>query len=450
MKTIAIFLVIFLSNCGFYESSVQKDDLIPEAHADSTAIVFKHVDIVDIAGNKIDRDQFVVIHKKVIVEVGSESMVAIPNGATVIDGEGYYLMAGLADMHTHVNYEEDLLPYVANGVTTILNMGSPSAILDFRARVKDGSLLGPTIYASAFVDGNGSRGWIVRSPEEARTDVRDIKSRGWDFIKAYNSIATDVYDTLLDEAKIQNIAVIGHGVRSPGMAHILQQGQRMIAHAEEFIYTFFNFQYNDALIPNAIAIIKNSGAYVTGTLSTYQIILQQWGSLEGRNKLLEAPEIKYVNPKWIAQWEQGTRYIHESGSLSVPFEFQKRFIKAFNDGGIPLLLGTDTPTIPGGVAGWMIHRELRILVESGLSSRDALMAGTVNANSFLQQYVPFAEPFGEVKAGMSANLILLKANPLENVSNVQNRAGVVLHGTWFSEEKLQSMLDTLAEKLLKQ
>jgi len=74
------------------------------------------------------------------------------------------------------------------GVTTVLNMGSPLAILQFREQVKYGKLLGPAIFASAFVDSEGSRGWIVRTPEEAQTDARDIKSRNWDFIKVSESL----------------------------------------------------------------------------------------------------------------------------------------------------------------------------------------------------------------------------------------------------------------------
>ncbi|MGH7455678.1 MAG: amidohydrolase family protein, partial [bacterium] len=124
--------------------------------------------------------------------------------------------------------------------------------------------------------------------------------------------------------------------------------------------------------------------------------------------------------------------------------FQKRFVKAFHDAGVPLLLGTDTPTIPGIVPGFGIHQDLRNLTSSGLRPYDALKAGTHNAGEFIRKYVPGAEPFGTITVSKRADLILLTENPLLNVENVAKRAGVMVHGRWLSEKKLQLLLDDLA------
>lgn len=135
-------------------------------------IIFKHAELVDVETGQLHHDMDVLVNGSQIAAIGKS--LEIPD-AFEVDCYGKFLMPGLADMHTHVYYETDLLPYLANGVTTVLNMGSPSSILTMRENVKTNGLLGPTIYASAFVDGAGSRGWVIRTPEEAVADVAQIK-----------------------------------------------------------------------------------------------------------------------------------------------------------------------------------------------------------------------------------------------------------------------------------
>ncbi len=407
-------------------------------------IAFVNVNVVPMEDERVLNAQTVIVRDGKIAAIGPAAQVEIPASAFRIDGAGKYLLPGLADMHTHIYYSEDFLPYVANGVTTVLNMGSPANILQFRRQVANAEILGPTIFASAFVDGVGNRGWIVRTPQEARTDVRDIKNQGWDFIKVYNSIAADVFNALMEEAKLQGLTVIGHGVRAPGMKGILEAGQVMIAHAEEYIYTHFNNSYDANLIPSAVEMTARAGAYLTTTLSAYETILLQWGNPAGRAALLAKPEVKHLHPNWMSEWRNSNRYINNSGSLAPAYEFQKRFVKAFHDAGVPLLLGTDTPTIPGIVPGFGIHQDLRNLAASGLRPYDALKAGTYNAGEFIRKYVPGAEPFGTITAGKRADLILLTENPLANIENMAKRAGVMVRGRWLSEKKLQQMLDDLA------
>jgi imidazolonepropionase-like amidohydrolase len=315
--------------------------------------------------------------------------------------------------------------------------------------VKRGEIPGPTIFASAFVDGAGNRGWIVRTPQEARTEVRDIKSRGWDFIKVYNSIKTEVFNALMEEARQQGIAVIGHGVREPGMQGILQAGQVMIAHAEEYLYTHFQNRFDAALIPAAIAMTKSAGASVTTTLSAYETIMLQWGNPAGLDALLAKPEVRYVHPNWVNEWRSSNRYTHNTGTLMPAYEFQKKLVKDFHDAGIPLLLGTDTPTIPGIVPGFAIHDDMRNLVSSGLTPYDAIKAGTQNAGAFISRFAAGAETFGTIEVGKRADLLLLQQNPLSNIDNVSKRVGVMVRGRWLSEAKLREMLDALAESFKK-
>jgi imidazolonepropionase-like amidohydrolase len=442
-----LLLLLALATCSHDGKRLAASDELfdtPEEDVRGT-MAFIGVNVVPMDREHILADQTVLVRDGKIVAISPAAQITIPDSAYKIVGKGKYLMPGLADMHTHIYYQEDLLPYVANGVTTVLNMGSPAAILQFREQVANDQLLGPTIFAGAFVDGTGSRGWIVRSPEEARTDVCDIKNRGWDFIKVYNSIKSEVFFALMDEAKKAGIAVIGHGVRAPGMRGILEAGQVMIAHAEEYIYTHFNNTFDATLIPAAVEMTVKAGAYVATTLSAYETIMLQWGNPAGLEALLARPEVRYVRPSWVSEWRSSQRYINNSGNLRSAYEFQKRFVKAFHDAGVPLLLGTDTPTIPGLVPGFGIHQDLRNLVSAGLRPYDAIAAGTRNAGDFIGKFVPAAEPFGTIVVGKRADLILLEANPLEDVANIAKRRGVMIRGRWLSEKTLQRLLNELAK-----
>lgn len=407
-------------------------------------VAFVDVNVVPMNAPGILRHHTVVVRHGQVAVVAPATDVTLPSGTVQIDGRSRYLMPGLADMHTHITHAEDLLPYLANGVTTVLNLGSPATILDLRTQTAAGTVLGPTIFAAAFVDGRPGT-WPARTPDEARAVVHRIKAEGWDFIKAYNRIKLAAYHALMDEAKQQGIAVVGHGVREPGMRGILEAGQVMIAHAEEYLYTHFRHTKDPtALIPSAVAMTAHAGAYVVPTLSTYEAITAQWGNPTGFDALLKNPAVRYVRPYRVEKWTHENRYLNRKGSLDDQLIFQRKFVKALHEGGVPLLLGTDSPPIPGVVPGFSIHAELRNMILSGLTPYEALRAGTYNAGVFITTYVPDAMAFGTVEVGRRADLLLLDANPLDDIAHVQQRLGVMIGGRWLPEATLQRHLDTLA------
>ena len=435
-RLLLLWLVLALPTAG---TAAQDHEAAP-AHV----VAFVDVNVVPMNAPHILAHQTVVIRQGRIAVVAPASEVTIPEDAVRIDGRGRYLMPGLADMHTHINHAEELLPYLANGVTTVLNLGSAATILDLRAEVAAADLPGPTIFAAAFVDGVPGT-WPARTPAEARATVRRVKAEGWDFIKAYNRIKLDAFQALMDEAKQQGLAVVGHGVRAPGMRGILEAGQVMIAHAEEYLYTHFR-QTKDptALIPSAVAMTARAGAYVVPTLSTYEAIAAQWGNPAGFDVLMDNPAVRYVSPDRVEKWTHENRYLKRNGTLDDQLLFQRKFVKALHAGGVPLLLGTDSPPIPGVVPGFSIHAELHNLILSGLTPYEALRAGTYHAGVFITTFVPGAEAFGTVEVGRRADLLLLDANPLDDIAHVQQRLGVMIGGRWLPEAILQHHLDTLA------
>lgn len=422
------------------------------APPERSVIAFVDVNVVP-----MDREG-VLAHQTVIVRNGKIDLIApargakIPQGATVVQGKGtQYLMPGLADMHVHAEEPDDFLLYIANGVTAVLHMGGGSQNLtnlvkNVRKEIEAGKIVGPRIFASFFMDGpeNGDP-QVIYTEKDARDGVRTAKADGYEFIKVYNSLSTEAFQEIIGEARRQGLAVVGHGVRAPGLEVSLGAGQIMVAHAEEYLYTFFHDKEDRTLIPGAVRLTKETGAYVTPNLSAYDVIAAQWGQPAVAKRFLERPEARYLRPDLRADWENSS-YMTRKGTLGTKPQFLADLTRAFSDGGVPLLLGTDSPSIPGMFPGFSAHEDLDRLVEAGLTPYEALSAGTRTAGEFIRRTVPGAEEFGTVTVGRRADLILLAANPLDNVKNASHPLGVMLKGVWFPQGELQKMLDAMVAR----
>lgn len=438
-----LLLVSFAINSCHKPGKQDKIFVRPSEDIDRS-IAFTHAKVITMESDQVLTDYTVISRGGKIEAIGPTSNINLPDSLFEINANGMYLMPGLADMHTHINYKEDILPYVANGITTVLNMGSPPSILQYRLQTATKQMIGTCIFASGFVDGPGSKGWLVSTPQQAEQAVTDIKTQGWDFIKAYNNIPSDAFTTLLNKAKQEHIAVIGHGVRAPGMESILNSGQVMIAHAEEYLYTYFNNVPDETKIPGAVLITKNAGAYVTPNLCTYETISRQWGNAAGLQQMLQQPEMKYVDPRWKnGSWNQ-FNFTTRPGNINDRYHFLKLLTKAFQDANVPLLLGTDTPFMIGEANGFAIHDDLKNLVSCGLSPYQALVCGTRNAGEFINRTVTSSQPFGLIKEGYRADFLLLSANPLSDIENIKARVGVMINGRWLSEKKLHDEMEKLA------
>ena len=369
-------------------------------------------------------------------------------------------MPGLAGMHAHLIVEGDLLPLLANGVTTILNMGEVSApVLFWRNQIQLGERIGPTVYAGAWTrsgDATGPEGQKVRTPGRARSYIRQKKNQGYDFIKVWsvgaNGFSPEVFAAIMEEAANQGYAVMGHARGTfISTRRALELGQVMVAHAEEYFWSHFNATHNTSLIQDAIDFTLNSGAYVTPSLMIDKTISLIQGNVEGGlAQLLAQPGNRFLDPNGEQRWRNqiNTSNLSPPGSQPdqyVPtYNFIKSYTKAFSDAGVPLLLGSDMGYV-GSIPGFTIHEEMQILSEIGLTPYQILETGTKNASEFITQYIPGASAFGIIEPGRQADLILLDANPLEDIANVKNRVGVMTRGHWFSETKLEQMLEELAQ-----
>ena len=406
-------------------------------------VAFVDVSVLTMAGESMLRHHSVIVESGQITRIGPRADVAIPAGATVVDGRGEHtLLPGLVDAHTHSTALIDLAANLASGVTTILNMGQSPTSPVMATRASIGS--GPRVYGGWFIDGPGGFAGVVSTPDAARASVRSAVAAKHEFIKVYNSLSPAQFDAIIDEAKAQHIAVIGHAVRAPGLAAGLRAGQVMVAHAEEFIPSFYVALDNSTSIANAVELARSTGAYVTANLSAFEAITQLWGKPAKLADFTSRPEVRYLSVSDRAAWD--TRgYERQSGSIETRFGFVRALVRALQAGGVPLLAGTDAPFVPGMFPGFAIHEELRTLVAAGLTPYQALSAATRTPGRFFQEFAG-GPTVGVVTVGARADLLLVPGDPLASLDVLRVPAGVMVAGRWLNRATLLARLDAAVAK----
>ena len=468
LKTISALVLIFISSCLFINC---KHD---STETTFKPVVFLDVNIVPMDSERILEHQTVIIRNRKIERIGSFQEIEIPEDAIKIDGKGKYLMPGLVDMHAHIENEDALILFLANGVTSIRNMWGSPKHLTWKKRILAGELTGPSIYtAGSLVDGPPGI-WddaiVLDNPEEAEKFVVDQKEKGYDFIKVYY-LQKEPFYALLAAAQKHNIPVIGHVSDDVGLEGVLTSGQYSIEHLDGYWMSLeadnspFRGKYVDyhsylmkwnymdeTKMPDVAALTKSSGIWNCPTL----VVSQRDASPAEADSFYALPEMKYMDPVSLASWDPTTyfstmnRTDEEWEAIDKEFPILVKLTGQLHKAGAKLLLGTDTPN-PFVVPGFSIHTELQNFVNAGMTPYDAIKTGTYNAAECLGEL----DKIGTIQTGKQADLILLEDNPLEDVANITHRCGLMGRGQWFSEEELQLKLEeiifsyTLTESSLK-
>jgi cytosine/adenosine deaminase-related metal-dependent hydrolase len=444
--------------------------------------VFENVNVIPMDRERVLRDQTVVVRDGLIAEVGAAKRVRVPRGATRIDGRGKYLMPGLVDMHTHLFSDEDfpeelaadeLALMLANGVTTIrLMIGTPEH-LAMRRRVEAGDLLGPTLYvaspqlAGRAYGGGVFNGRVVTNAAEARAAVRDFKAAGYDFIKLTTAITPEVYDAVTGAAGESGIRVVGHVDLRVGLRRALAAGQQ-IEHLDSYMEAVLRDDapskesvsdvgvwrkpnwasldhVDDRKVEEVARATAKAGVYTCPTLTFFKLTF----AVEPTEEEVRArPDYRFF-PQSLRDSRHAALKRFWTGPPTAERRrryqaVRDRLVKAIHEAGGKIMAGSDTPEL-FLLYGFTLHRELRSLVEAGLSPYAALEAATRNPAEYLRAL----DRIGTVRRGRRADLLLLEANPLEAIANTERRAGVMVRGRWLPEAELRAMLDRIAEKFRK-
>ncbi len=191
---------------------------------------------------------------------------------------------------------------------------------------------------------------------------------------------------------------------------------------------------SDGGVERLASRVREAGIPVMTTLVNYDAI-----GGPGRARLVRDPVMRYLQPDVRARWLRGP----QAGPPGYRYtDFTKKVAGALHRAGVPLLAGTDAMGFPRIAPGASLHRELRLLIESGLSPYEAMRAATVAPAMFLAQ----DEEFGTIAAGKRADLLLVEGNPLQDIGHLARPVGVMARGRWFPRERLRRMLVTLASE----
>lgn len=420
-------------------------------------VAFDNVNLIPMDRERVVENQTVIVRDGLIAAIGNSDQVSIPDGALVIDGRGQYLMPGLTDMHVHIQYENDMLLLVANGVTSVRNMwgntgkmlrvGMPDQ-LKLREQIQNGELLGPTIYsAGPTMEGKPAfhpLAEVFPSPEAASQSVSWQKAQGYDFVKVYDHLSLDTYQAILDTARGNSLPVVGHVPFAVGLDGVLAGGQETIEHLTGYIDPdAAEFIIPEDQLAGYAQKTHESGVWNCVTLSVYP---KSKETPQGFQRLQNQVGMRYVSPgarlpmPFIymmaarAHTYQGADYPQRIAELN------RRMVSALHQAGAGILLGTDAAQ-PYHIPGFSIHEELEMLVDAGLSPYEALEAGTRNAAEAMGEQAEF----GTVEVGKRADLILVGDNPLTDVGNLQERSGVMLLGRWITDDEIQTILEGIVE-----
>lgn len=425
------------------------------------------VTVIPMTSQTYLEDVTVLIQDGRIAAIGKQ--VNLPADVRRIDGRGKFLIPGLADMHVHLfvdepktkmRGEDELGVMLANGVTAIrLMIGTPEH-LRLRKEVESGRAVGPQLWIASpqFCGRKDTNASVVTTPDEARAAVKQAKESGYDFIKLTLFISPAVFDAVVAEAKQQGLRVIGHVDPNVGVARALAAGQH-IEHLDNYMESILkddspiktsisdrgvfrpkNWESLDFIDEEKIKKIAKatalSGTYTCPTLTMF------------RKAFAEEQDMKEIQarPDWALQPpSHRDLYVmgHERYWKNPPsperrkryIEVRNRLVKEIADAGGKILAGSDTPEWFLGY-GYTLHRELQSLVDAGLSPHQALVAATRNPSEFLGA----SKEWGTIEVGKRADLVLLTANPLEDIKNTTKIDAVAVGGKWLEKSELEPML----------
>jgi len=450
----------------------------------ATLTAFIDINLVPMTSERTVESQTVLVEGTTIVAIGGSDTLLIPEGTRVIDGNGGCLMPGLADMHMHTRHDwedRDVWPvhplnlYLANGVTTIRDFapqGSPlTYALQWRDEIRAGTRNGPAIYASGrllYASPLGDPGGIVRQNQ----------ALGFDFLKLYSYLSMEDFHDAMVKAKELGMYTAGHIPYAVGLEGVLAEGMDEIAHVEELLFEFLDIDRSVSLsseewLPYIIEVallqwdfssstfqaefeidncetlasitdrLRSANVPICTTMVVDDVI--QW-KLFHAEAFLGRSENQYLPSAYIESFKRGEEkhQVQLQGMedlAAFKYAVDRWVLTGLQKAGILLLLGTDSGTgAMGIVPGYSIHDELQILLDNGLSPYEAITAATVNASIVVERMTGYGN-FGTIEVGKRADLILVRDNPLEDITTIKEPLGVMAAGRWYSQETLAELIE---------
>ena len=422
------------------------------------AVAFDHVELVRSDRQGVVHDQTVIVRGDRIVWVGPAAKARLEAGTERIDARGQFLLPAFADMHVHLSRREDLVTYLANGITTVRNMWGTPRDLAWRDSIAAGTLLGPRIVTAApILDGEPPsvpQMTVLTDSARARVEVERQARAGYDFIKVYNSLSAPVYKEIVRTAREKHLPVAGHVPFAVGLFGAMAAGQRSIEHLRgyiaELVPTSSPVQPGASLRSRSVAwnyvdttrfarlarATVDAGTWNDPTLMVTTELLappERWDSLAAR------PLLRFLGPGARADRSQ-IPYLKDFTpddyrSSLQGLSTQRKLVYALHRAGAKLLAGTDSY-----LQGFALQFELEELAAAGLTPWEVLMVATRNPADYFEE----GGRWGTVAVGTLADLQLIGADPLASLAALNDRRGVMVRGKWLPRAELDRRLEEIA------
>jgi imidazolonepropionase-like amidohydrolase len=439
--------------------------------ANAQTLTITHATVIDTVTGKTQPDTTVVIHGNRIATVAPSAKLK-PKAGHVIDAHGRYLIPGLWDMHTHVYFDSTaadgtdlVLPlFLANGITGIRDMGSAlDPVLHSRDEIAAHRLFGPRMIVSGpMLDGPKSHykaAIAITTPEDGRKAVDMLKSRGADFIKVQSGVPREAYFAIADESKKVGIQFEGHVPDAIRASEAVASGQRTFEHLigifeasspDETKYLtgkktvgMFLDTYDPAREAAIIQLLAKNQVWQCPTLYWER---GQW--LVDAIDYTKDPDLAYAPRTWVDKhWPAAQKGILKSLDTD-PLPVREKFVtheldivRKLHAANVPFLAGTDTPAGVDVLPGISLHLELQRFIAAGFTPLQALQTATLNPARFYNKL----NDYGTVQPGRIADLVLLEANPLDNIANTRKITVVIHDGQYLSRQDLTQLRTRLRQ-----
>lgn len=460
-------------------------------------LVFTNVNVIDMSGGPTLRSVNVVIHNDRIVAISKRAVIHLGRNVQVVNAAGKFLIPGLWDMHVHTAVRPDAdLPsrnllslYLAYGVVGVRDMGGDwTRLAALRKELKEGTLQGAALLAAGpFVDGPQEANPTVipvANTEQARAAVRKLKADGVDFVKVQAGLSREAFLAVADEARKSDMVFAGHVPESLNAAEVSDAGQKSIEHVSPALPgdagILLACSSREDELRRELKALREMEADPKASADEYRARTRrlQADMIDTYDAEKAAVVMKRLvkNRTWVVPtliWSQSFRPLtkEDTGASlpmnQLPAKLRQRWLAgrqryldavapetlalnqrvarrsvelvgALHRAGVPLLAGTDS-TDAFVVAGFSLHQEMELLVAAGLTPLQALQSATLNAARFQAQ----GSERGSVDKGRVADLVLLDANPLEDIRNTRRIAGVVVGGKYLSRNDLDKIMADL-------
>ncbi len=459
--------------------------LVPYEQFDSKKeiLAIKNANILSKDGNGFIHNQTILIEKGIITAI--DTVIDIPNKATIIDGSKKFLIPGLIDAHVHLfQSENDLLLYIANGVTEIREMIGEKDHLKWRDEIDNGRI-GPKMFVASprlgtFGTINGwfmeySQGYLnVKNKASAKKTIEDLYKEGYDGVKIYSQITKENYQTITETAKALEMPVFGHVSWDVTLEDVYKNGQNGIAHFEELVNalrrafkkqnnlsTTFGqedefLEYLEAAAEELADNLLMNDITVTSTLWLTQSFQLQKFDLDN---LLKQIQLEYQNPgisEWSTYISGGIGWLPEVNRYKISKKLNENEIKkekkywytyglacellgrSLYKKGVRIMAGTDA-NLPTAVPGFSLHDELETLGNIGMTNAEILKSATSVPANWLKSNT------GRIEIGYEANLVLLDKNPLLDIKYTRSINTVIVDSNVFDRDLLDKILLAVKE-----